>query len=393
LEKNLAIIIVNYNGVSGLKELFFKVLDSVLDAVRGVPGVDVWFVDNGSTDDSVRIVQEKYGNMSKILTLGRNVGYGGACNLAYAYTNKLGLRYRFYACINNDIVIDSGRFRNLLAWLKILDRMSPKGFIATPILINGYIEGLDFGGYFIDSSGGAWPLRFVIRSAEKLANVLRLPLPVSYADGAFIIFHRAVIEKIGFFEPRFFLYGEDVEVCLRAWQNDIPSLLIPVIVGKHYRSTTTSIIKRIQVYMQVRNRVYNALRYFGLHGLIKTLIWYALYPIRLIDSKHVIVGKLLEEVGLNLLGTIQNLGGDISTIKLITRAFIDGIRWARKNKKGQNNTLKGSSGPVLGLPISSLVSTKALLNNAQVALLDRLYQHLEYHKQSNKLQTLTRASA
>jgi len=382
LERELALIIVNYNGVSVLKELLFETLDSILYAIRDIPKVDIWFVDNGSTDNSVMIVREKYGNVMKILKLGRNVGYGNACNLAYIYINRTGLRYRFYACVNNDIVIDSRGFRDLLAWLNILDKMFPEGFVAAPILINGYIGGLDFGGYFVDNSGGAWPLRFVARSAEGLANTLQLPLPISYADGAFMIFHRAVIEKIGFFEQRFFLYSEDVEVCLRAWQSGVPSLLIPVIVGKHYRSTTTNKMKHIQVYMQVRNRVYNALRYFGLHGLVRTLIWYVFYPVRLVDSRHIMVEKLLEELGLNLLGTIQDLGGSISTAKLIIRALIDGVCWAWKNKKGRGSTLRGCIVPVLKFPISSLVSTKALLNNVQVALLNMLCKHLEYRKRS-----------
>ena len=347
-------------------------MDSLVSAARDIPSIDVWLVDNGSCDNSVVVVREKYGNELRILTFQRNMGYGGACNLAYTYVRELGLQYRYYACVNNDVVIYKEGLYDLMYWLNILERMFPKGFIVAPILVNGYDGKLDFGGYFVDNSGGAWPLRLVTCTVERLTKVLRLPLPISYADGAFMVFHRAVIEKIGLFDYRFFLYGEDVEVCLRAWRKGIPSFLVPVIVGRHHRSASTRRIKHLQLYMQVRNRVYVALRYFGLYGLVKALAWYTLYPLRLIDMNNPIVKNVMREIGLDMAELVREVGGATLTVKTILRAVIDAIRWAKRGNKEKADI----EPPVLRPSLVAMVSTKALLNEVQAVLLGKLHRYI-----------------
>ena len=41
---------------------------------------------------------------------------------------------------------------------------------------------------------------------------------VDWAIGGFLLIKKEVIDKIGFFDDRFFLYFEDCDLCRRAWQ-------------------------------------------------------------------------------------------------------------------------------------------------------------------------------
>jgi len=297
----------------------------------------------------------------------------GACNLAYFYTVRRGLRYGYYACSNNDIVVYSSALREFMWWLRRLEGVFPDGFIAAPILVNGYDGGLDFGGYYIDPWGGAWPLRLVVRSAGKLVRFMaRVPLPVSYADGAFIVFHHRLARR-GLFDPRYFLYSEDVEASLRAWSLGAPSFLVPVVLGRHYRSSSAGRAKPLQIYMQVRNRVYTVYRYLGIRGLVAVLAWYASYPFRLIDARDPAVRSLLEEVGLSVVASPERHGGRVLMARLVTRSVVDAVRWARRDKAEKEAT---QHIPLIDMPFGSVASMKAVLRTVQHRLRDILVQHM-----------------
>jgi GT2 family glycosyltransferase len=50
---------------------------------------------------------------------------------------------------------------------------------------------------------------------------------VTFATGCALFIRRSVVEKLGGFDPRFFMYEEDVELCLRARENGIRIRYIP----------------------------------------------------------------------------------------------------------------------------------------------------------------------
>jgi len=331
----LAVFIINYNGTSSLGELFLKALESFTTAASGLIGVDIWLVDNGSLDNSLEEARSRFGASLKYVRLSRNLGYGGACYLAYIYTLYLGLRYDYYVCSNNDIIVSSKGFKELTEWLHRLSRVFGNGFIASPILGNG-IGGLDNGSYYVDSFGGGnWPLTLISSSPEKLAGLLlNKPIPVSYADGAFMAFHWKAVEK-AFFDPRLFLYAEDVEASLRGWQYGVPSLLVPVVLGDHYRNSTMREVKPVSIYTSVRNGVYVSYRYLGVRGFIGSLM-----------ARFVIMMK-----NVVLITTRGYSRERLLVVKLITRGIIDSISLVMREGK----RYKPLRAPVITTPLVGIV--------------------------------------
>jgi len=336
----LAVFIVNYNGASSLGELFLKALESFTTATSGLSGVDIWLVDNGSLDNSLEEARSRFGASLKYVRLSRNLGYGGACYLAYIYTLYLGLRYDYYVCSNNDIVVSSEDFKELIEWLHRLSRVFENGFIASPILGNGS-GGLDNGSYYIDSFGEVWPLTLISSSPEKLAGLLlNKPIPVSYADGAFMVFHRKAVEK-AFFDPRLFLYAEDVEASLRGWQYEVPSLLVPVVLGDHYRNSTTRKIKPVSIYTSIRNGVYVSYRYLGVKGFIGSLM-----------ARFTIMVKNVVSI------TTRGYGRErLLVAKLITRGIIDSMSLIMRERKNY----KLLRAPIITIPLANMVQRRAYI--------------------------------
>lgn len=336
----IAIFIVNHNGLSALDNVFFECLDSFVDMVREYENIDLWFVDSRSSDSSVEEVKKRYGNMLNYITLSYNLGYSGACDIAYIYTKKIGLDYEYYICSNNDIQIFKTKIDKVFYWLKVLEKKYPKGFIAAPLLLNAYDGYIDFGGYFVDETGGTWSLRLVLYNADKVEKVLSKPIQVNYCDGAFLIVHRNVIKNIDLFDPRFFLYYEDVELSLRAWSHGYPSVLVPVILGRHYRSIITRKINLLSSYLNLRNRVYSIISYMNSISLLKFILWYLLYPLRVYETRN---NRYLRKIAqLVIPGTMlhSSNGLTLSFFKYMTRAFLEGVTMALRNRKNYQKIVR-----------------------------------------------------
>ncbi|MEL6458373.1 MAG: glycosyltransferase, partial [Cyanobacteria bacterium J06621_15] len=90
---------------------------------------------------------------------------------------------------------------------------------------------------------------------EKLQNMLcpfdyyyaKIPTPrkiieINWAIGAFMMISGKYVERYGLFDERFFLYFEDVSLCVDAWQNGYRVLFQPEVSALHLyqRSSTCS---------------------------------------------------------------------------------------------------------------------------------------------------------
>jgi len=82
----VSVIILNYNGRSKLGSLLDEAIESAIN--QSFSNIEVLFVDNGSTDDSVKYIYERFGDSVKIIELGRNYGFCMGNNLAVRYISK-----------------------------------------------------------------------------------------------------------------------------------------------------------------------------------------------------------------------------------------------------------------------------------------------------------------
>jgi len=286
--KSVGIFIINYNGTK-LGDLLFKCIDSVLKLEKNNIKVDIWFVDNGSSDGSLEVVQAKYGDNLKYIRIQKNLGYGGACNYAFMYTKNRGYLYNYIIFMNSDLILRKTIISELLNVIHKYNHTLQNNFIASVILINGFDKKIDYGGFFIDDVGGTWSLRLIIKDPEVIKKLREKMdfIEVPYVDGAFLFIPSSVFEQIGMFNSKLFLYYEDVELCLRAITKNVKPILFLLIGGVHFRSATTS-GSLISLYFHTRNKVYTIKKY--LHRLptltvLKILFWYFMYPLRLLEIR------------------------------------------------------------------------------------------------------------
>jgi len=185
-------------------------------------------VDNASTDGSLSAAR-KLG--AKVIDAGRNLGFSAANNLGLAHAMG-----RFIGFVNPDVVVEFGELPDLEAVARA------HGALVAPQLLNA--DGTE------QPNGRGFPLliakvRHRLRGGDS-TYLLRSddgePRAVCWVMGAAVLGERAVFERLGAWDDRFFLYYEDKDIGLRAWKADVPVLLVPTARWKHgWARETTSL--------------------------------------------------------------------------------------------------------------------------------------------------------
>lgn len=200
----LDIVIVNYNTADDL--------DACLAALHASPPAALrrtTVVDNASTDDSANRLVTRWPSV-ELIRMDRNVGFGAANNIALRREGA-----PLVLLLNSDTVTPPGAIDTLV------DRLRATGAVAAgPRLIDG--DGrpeMSFGSMLsptaelrqlwrgrLARSNARWARRVVARlvSAER---------DVDWVSGACLLLRRDAARQAGFFDERYFMYEEDVDLC------------------------------------------------------------------------------------------------------------------------------------------------------------------------------------
>ncbi len=111
-----------------------------------------------------------------------------------------------------------------------------------------------------------WELRQIPYEHPKAYDPVTLETP--WASGAAVLFRRKAFESVGGFEPRLFMYGEDVELSWRLRSNGWRILYQPKIAVLHRTYREANEVKPLQVFGGVLTNLLLRARY---GGLLRTL--------------------------------------------------------------------------------------------------------------------------
>jgi len=194
-ERRFSIIIPHRNGEGVIRETLANLLEVTL------PEDEIIVVDNGSSDGSVELIQSEFPDV-RVHANPYNLGFGAACNEGLRATTG-----RFALLLNNDAKLKPGVLERFMT---NLDQGPQIGLI---------------GGQLIDKAGKRLrsDRRFPTFLSEiGLARTDRGTvtdqtglIEVEQVAGACMAMRRAVLEKVGLLDERFFFYYEDTEFCLR----------------------------------------------------------------------------------------------------------------------------------------------------------------------------------
>jgi len=201
-------VVVNWNGGTELIECIKALLSQ-----EGVE-LEVVVVDNGSTDGSADLVEVRFPQV-KVVRNGRNLGYAKAANIGVGAT-----RGEHVLLLNPDTRLLPEALPLLISFME----SHPDAGALGPKLINpnGSLQPScrrfpPLGATFLRHT----PLELLFPSHPFLKRYLMFdldrtrPAEVDWVSGACILLRREAFEEVGGFDERYFLYSEDVDLCLR----------------------------------------------------------------------------------------------------------------------------------------------------------------------------------
>ncbi|NNF75753.1 MAG: glycosyltransferase family 2 protein [Flavobacteriaceae bacterium] len=253
----LSVIILNYN----VRHFLELCLDSVSAAIGGLDA-EIIVVDNNSTDDSCKMVTEKFPKV-KLISNTDNLGFAKGNNQgAQAATGE-------YICIlNPDTVVAEDSFLTLLEFADGLDDLGALG-----------CQLIDGSGRFLGESKRNIPglkvaaLKLMGQDRGYYARHLK-PGEIGQVDilvGAYMLMKRHVFEAVGGFDERYFMYGEDIDLSYTLLKQGYKNYYHGQTVALHFKGEST---RKDKVY---RDRFYEAMlifykKHFNSGGLLMSIV-------------------------------------------------------------------------------------------------------------------------
>lgn len=231
---DISIVIVNYN----VQYFLDQCLKSVFRSGKGLE-MEVLVVDNNSVDGSQEMIREKYPEV-RLIANQENTGFSKANNQAIRIAKG-----RYVLLLNPDTVVEDDTLTKVV---RFMDEHPDAGGLG--------VKMLDGKGQFLPESKRGLPTPDV--AFYKIFGLAKLfprsrtfgKYHLGYLDpeqthqvevlsGAFMLLRKEALEKTGFLDEDFFMYGEDIDLSYRIILAGYRNYYFPETRIIHYKGEST----------------------------------------------------------------------------------------------------------------------------------------------------------
>lgn len=283
-DRQLDVIIVSWNTAGLLRDCLKSLFKEL-----GSSGIDgrVLVVDNASRDGSPEMVRKEFRG-AILIANDQNLGFAKANNQALEQSTG-----EMVLFLNPDTVVQSGMVQALARHLDENEKVGAVG----PRVVNPDQSMQRSASPFPTLGREAWrlfhldrmipfseyPERFFRRGEAQKADVLL---------GACILARGSVLAEVGRFDERFFVYSEEVDLCMRIWRAGWEIHWLPDAGLVHYGGASTQQVSDEMFLKLYRNKVQLFRKY---HGEIYTQAYKAV--LHLAASIRILFSRLLRFPG------------------------------------------------------------------------------------------------
>ena len=208
LKIDISVIVVSYNTAGLLTQCIGSLRSSIDERLN----VELIFVDNASKDNSVEVIKTKFPE-SRLIANDKNVGFGRANNQAIQFATG-----RYILLLNTDAFVASDTVTKTVAYMEANPRCG---------ILGVRLEGRDG---VLQPSCRYFPTpwnTFLWRSGlNRLFKRTPMVDDMTWAHdavrgcdwvvGCYYLVRKEVVEEVGLFDSRYFLYFEEVDQCFAA---------------------------------------------------------------------------------------------------------------------------------------------------------------------------------
>jgi len=204
---DISVILVSYNTI----EMTKKALRLLFASIHNIK-MEVIVIDNDSKDHSADILRHEYPNITLIENK-KNVGFGRANNQALPYINS-----RYLLLLNTDAFVEPDTIAKTVQYM---DANPQCGILGVKFL--GRDGELQPSCRFFPTP---WNIFLNRTGLDRLFKQAKLVDDMSWdhasardcdwVPGCYYLVRKEVIDQVGLFDPRYFLYYEEIDHCFAA---------------------------------------------------------------------------------------------------------------------------------------------------------------------------------
>ncbi|MFY7991177.1 MAG: glycosyltransferase family 2 protein [Fluviicola sp.] len=248
--KDLSIIIVNYKTPL----LTEKCIESIYSTTSKNIHLEIIIVDNASQDNSEQFITSKYSDV-KWISNPVNEGFGRANNKGIEIANG-----NFVLLLNSDLILLNQTIEKALAAIK--KHPNPGILGCQPLNIDGSEQNFTS----------------TIASFRKLIDknlIINYLFPAKNVSqeavmGSFMLFPKKVLDECGSFDPDFFMYSEEIELCHRIKMKGFDIVMERSITFLHENGGSSS----DKTWANRQSYLSSALLFYKIHGVAGYILYH-----------------------------------------------------------------------------------------------------------------------
>jgi GT2 family glycosyltransferase len=239
----VAIVILNWNGKNYLE----KFLPSVV--ATDYSNLEIIIIDNGSTDDSITFLREKYSSV-RIIGFEKNNGFAGGYNAALKQVTA-----DYFALLNSDVEVKKDWIQHMVAMLEsdeLLAACQPK---ILSYKNRKLFEYAGAAGGWIDKFGYPFARGRIFDICEEDHGQYDDPGLIFWASGAALFVRAEVFRQVKGFDEYFFAHQEEIDLCWRIQYLGYRLISCPQAVVYHVGGGTLPRGNTRKTYLNFRNNL------------------------------------------------------------------------------------------------------------------------------------------
>lgn len=238
--KNIAVVILNYNGV----DLLRKFLPSIINYSKQAT---IYVIDNASTDQSIEMLKAEFPQIIRIINQ-ENYGFAKGYNQGLKQVTE-----PILALVNSDIEVTKDWLDPIVAHFD----SHPTTAIIQPKILDyknkSYFEYAGAGGGFIDKYGFAFCRGRIFDTLEQDLGQYNDTRTIFWASGACFFIRNNVFNKLKGFDDDFFAHQEEIDLCWRAHHEQYIITYCGSSTVYHVGGATLNYVNPQKTYLNFRN--------------------------------------------------------------------------------------------------------------------------------------------
>lgn len=257
--KDIAVVILNWNGKALLQQFLPSVIKHSNDAI-------IYVADNASTDDSVAYISKHYPTV-RLIQNKLNGGYAKGYNDALKQVEE-----PLLCLLNSDIEVTANWLQPIL---EVFNKDANTAIIQPKILDyknKAFFEYAGAAGGFIDKYGYPYCRGRIFNTIEEDKGQYNDIKDIFWASGACFFIRNTVFKTLNGFDESYFAHMEEIDLCWRAYNNNYNTKYVSLSTVYHVGGATLNNTNPKKTYLNFRNSLLTLVKNTDTNVFIKAVI-------------------------------------------------------------------------------------------------------------------------